>query len=73
MKGKRGMPTEGIGAGAMRELETKLRNEGKQMTRRFLMVAMIVCASTNVRASVSVQKVEYKGWKNCYRDQQRRS
>jgi hypothetical protein len=38
------------------------------MIRKMMVVlAIIVCATTAARASVSVQKVEYKGWKNCYR------
>jgi hypothetical protein len=37
------------------------------MIRKFLGWAIIVCAATCARASVSVQKVEYKGWKDCYR------
>jgi hypothetical protein len=37
------------------------------MIRKFLGLAIIVCAATCARANVSVQKVEYKGWKDCYR------
>jgi hypothetical protein len=37
------------------------------MLRKLLVLTMIVCASTVTTASVRVNKVEYKGWKNCYR------
>jgi hypothetical protein len=37
------------------------------MIRKFLIWVSIICTTTAMRASVSVQKVEYKGWTNCYR------
>jgi hypothetical protein len=37
------------------------------MVRKFLVLISVFCVTTAVRASVSVQKVEYKGWTNCYR------
>ena len=37
------------------------------MLRRSLILISILCYTTLMRASVSVQKVEYKGWANCYR------
>jgi len=37
------------------------------MFRKFLVLLSIICAASVVRAAVSVQKVEYKGWANCYR------
>ena len=37
------------------------------MFRKYLVLISIFCTTTAVRASVSVQKVEYKGWTNCYR------
>lgn len=44
-----------------------LNNEGYTMIRKLLICVSIICATRAVRASVSVQKVEYKGWTNCYR------
>jgi hypothetical protein len=37
------------------------------MIRKLLIWVSIICTTTAMRASVSVQKVEYKGWTNCYR------
>jgi hypothetical protein len=37
------------------------------MFRKILVPMLMLCTATVMRASVSVQKVEYKGWKNCYR------
>jgi hypothetical protein len=37
------------------------------MLRKLLVLIFVFCTTTAVRASVSVQKVEYKGWTNCYR------
>jgi hypothetical protein len=37
------------------------------MFRKFLVLISVFCTTIAVRASVSVQKVEYKGWTNCYR------
>jgi hypothetical protein len=37
------------------------------MSRKLLVLISVFCVTTSVRASVSVQKVEYKGWTNCYR------
>ncbi len=37
------------------------------MIRRCAVLIILVCAATIARASVTVQKVEYKGWKDCYR------
>ena len=37
------------------------------MIRKLMVLAIIICAATVTRANVSVQKVEYKGWKDCYR------
>ena len=37
------------------------------MFRKTLIFLAIFCYTTIVRASVSVEKVEYKGWENCYR------
>ena len=37
------------------------------MLRKSLVLLSIICAAALMRASVSVQKVEYKGWANCYR------
>jgi hypothetical protein len=43
------------------------RNKGKIMFRRLLLLLCILSAVPAMRASVSVEKVEYKGWSNCYR------
>jgi hypothetical protein len=37
------------------------------MSRKHLVLISVFCVATTVRASVSVEKVEYKGWTNCYR------
>src|SRR5664279_5735038 len=37
------------------------------MLRMFLLVAMVGLVTTNMVASVKVEKTEYKGWLNCYR------
>jgi len=37
------------------------------MFRKILIFLAIFCYTTIVRASVSVEKIEYKGWENCYR------
>lgn len=37
------------------------------MFRKTLIFLAIICYTTIVRASVSVEKIEYKGWDNCYR------
>jgi hypothetical protein len=37
------------------------------MFRRLLLLFSILLAASAMRASVSVQKVKYKGWPNCYR------
>src|SRR5579862_7244289 len=37
------------------------------MFRAILLVLLVSLATTNMIASVKVQKTEYKGWPNCYR------
>jgi hypothetical protein len=37
------------------------------MSRKHLVLISVFCVATTMRASVSVEKVEYKGWTNCYR------
>jgi len=37
------------------------------MFRKTLIFLAIFCYTTIVRASVSVEKIKYKGWENCYR------
>jgi hypothetical protein len=37
------------------------------MFRNLIIVISMLCCTTLMRATVSVQKVEYKGWANCYR------
>src|SRR5271166_97461 len=37
------------------------------MFRKTLIILTIFCYTTIVRAMVSVEKIEYKGWENCYR------
>lgn len=37
------------------------------MFRAILLVQLVALATTNVMATVKVQKAEYKGWPNCYR------
>src|SRR5580693_524463 len=37
------------------------------MLRTILPVLLVLFATTNMIATVKVEKVEYKGWKNCYR------
>lgn len=37
------------------------------MVRKLLVLAIILSMTTVMRAAVSVQKVEYKGWTNCYK------
>ena len=37
------------------------------MVRKLLVLATILSMTTVMRAAVSVQKVEYKGWTNCYK------
>jgi hypothetical protein len=37
------------------------------MIHKLLVMSIILCTTATARADVSVQKVEYKGWKNCYR------
>jgi len=37
------------------------------MFRAVWLVLVTVLLTINLEAAVSVEKVEYKGWKNCYR------
>src|SRR5665811_1884178 len=37
------------------------------MLRMFLLVVIVGLVTTNMVASVKVEKTEYKGWPNCYR------
>jgi hypothetical protein len=48
-------------------MEQDWRKKGKIMFRRLLLLLSILSAVPAMRASVNVEKVEYKGWPNCYR------
>lgn len=37
------------------------------MFRRILVAVLVLCSASIVRANVTVEKVAYKGWPNCYR------
>lgn len=37
------------------------------MFRAILLVLVVALATTDIMATVKVQKTEYKGWTNCYR------
>jgi hypothetical protein len=37
------------------------------MVRKLLVLVTMLSMTTMMRAAMSVEKVEYKGWSNCYR------
>jgi hypothetical protein len=52
---------------AQRATQLVFANEENSMVRKLLVLATILSMTTVMRAAVSVQKVEYKGWTNCYK------